>query len=67
MMTESMHGLWMLIFALVVVVPFWRICTKTGFPGALSLLMLVPLVNLGLLYFLAFSPWRSGERASRGD
>lgn len=47
------HGLWMLILALFVVVPFWRV----GFSGWLSLLILVPLLNLGLLYFLAFAGW----------
>ncbi len=66
MMNEGVHGVggivWMLIVAVLVVVPFWKICTKAGFPGALSLLVLVPLVNLGFLYILAFTPWRVGQR-----
>lgn len=60
MMHNSMwigHWLWMLMMAAVVVVPFWRICTRVGYSGWLSLLMLVPIANLVLLYFIAFSRW----------
>jgi hypothetical protein len=42
--------------------PAWRICAKAGFPGALGLLILVPLVNLLLLYFLAFADWPVMQR-----
>jgi hypothetical protein len=42
-------------FLLLTVIPFWAIFRKTGFSGALSLLMLVPGVNLILLYVVAFS------------
>lgn len=67
MMTEGMIGLhfaWMLLMGAVVVIPFWRICTKAGYPGPLSLLILVPLVNLVFLYVLAFSEWPSHRRSS---
>jgi hypothetical protein len=53
------HGLgpsW-LIIAVVAVIPFWRLCTRVGFSPWLSLLILVPLVNLGFVYYLAFSEW----------
>ena len=40
-----------------VIVPYWRIFRKAGFPPALSILMIVPLVNIGMLYFLAFMDW----------
>lgn len=49
------HWLWMLVVAALVVVPFWRICRRLGFPGALSILILIPIVNIALLYFIAFS------------
>jgi hypothetical protein len=39
--------------------PAWRICSKAGFPGALGLLIIVPLLNIGLLFFLAFAEWPS--------
>lgn len=42
---------------ILVVVPSWKIFSKAGFPGALSILTIVPGVNLLLLYFLAFARW----------
>ena len=42
---------------LLTVIPFWKICSKAGFPGALSLLMLVPIANIILLFYIAFSEW----------
>ncbi len=47
----------MLIFAALIVIPFWFIFTKAGYSGWLSLLMAVPMVNVITLYFLAFSSW----------
>lgn len=71
MMNTAMGGsnwLWMLVIAAIVVVPVWRICVRVGYPGALSLLMVVPLANLGLLYFLAFSDWPvNASRSDSGD
>ena len=42
---------------IVLLVPYWRIFGKAGFPPALSLLMVIPLANIVMLYFLAFSEW----------
>lgn len=56
------HWLWMLVVAVVVVVPAWRICQRTGYPGWMGLLVLIPLVNLFLLYFIAFSEWPVDRR-----
>jgi hypothetical protein len=42
---------------LLTVLPFWKICTKAGFPGPLALLMLVPVANIVLLFYLAFAAW----------
>lgn len=54
---DGMGLLWMILMGVVVVIPFWRICAKAGYPGALSLLVLIPLVNLAFFYFLAFAQW----------
>ncbi|RUO62072.1 hypothetical protein [Pseudidiomarina insulisalsae] len=57
---ETFAGLgffWMLIVGAIVVIPVWRICQRIGYPGPLSLLMLIPLANLALLYFIAFARW----------
>ncbi|MFU8817286.1 MAG: hypothetical protein ACNA7W_18205 [Pseudomonadales bacterium] len=61
----GLHTMWMLVMAAVVVVPFWRICGKAGYSGWLSLLILIPIANLALLYFLAFSSW-PGQRGDGG-
>jgi heme/copper-type cytochrome/quinol oxidase subunit 4 len=45
------------VMVLLNVIPFWMICTKAGFPGALSLLMLVPIANVVLLFYIAFAEW----------
>ena len=41
----------------VYVMPFWMIFQKAGFPGALSLLMLLPCINIIILFYVAFSDW----------
>jgi hypothetical protein len=48
----------------VVVWPFWRIFSKAGFPGWLAIGMLIPLVNLGLLFYLGFAAWPALPRSS---
>ena len=64
------HGMWgmgpgaMIVFAILVIVPVWRICTKAGFSGWLALLSVVPIANLLLLYFLAFAQWPIERRLS---
>lgn len=52
---------WLIILFIlgIFIVPFWRIFTKAGFPGALSLLMLLPGLNILLLFYLAFAEWPS--------
>lgn len=49
--------LFMAIFATVIILPFWMIFSKAGFPGALSLLMLVPVINMVTIFYLAFADW----------
>ena len=61
------HWLWMLVFAIVAIIPAWRICQRIGYPGALGLLIVIPLVNLFLLYFLAFSEWPANRSGKSGE
>ena len=46
-----------LVMVVVTIVPYWKIFSKAGFSGWMSLLMLVPLLNLVVLYLVAFSNW----------
>lgn len=54
-------GLFFSVFAIamvaVVMFLFWRILTKAGFEGALALLLLVPLLNIGVIAYLALADW----------
>jgi len=64
------NGMWgmgpvmMIVFAVVVLIPVWRICARAGFPGWIGLLAVVPIVNILLLYFLAFAQWPAEQRRS---
>jgi len=51
-----------LVFAVVIIIPFWAIFSKAGYSKWLSLLMVVPIVNIIALYFLAFSTWPSLQK-----
>jgi cell division protease FtsH len=44
--------------ALLAVPPFWVIFRKAGFSGWLAMLILIPMVNLIMIYIVAFSKWR---------
>lgn len=47
-----------LFFIALYLIPLWQIVKKAGFHPALSLLVLVPVVNIVMLYVFAFSRWR---------
>ncbi len=46
-----------LLFAILPVIAFWKICEKAGFNGALGLLMLVPIADVILPLYVAFAKW----------
>jgi uncharacterized membrane protein YhaH (DUF805 family) len=49
--------MFILVLLPVLIIPYWRIFSKAGFSGWLSLLMIIPLVNPIVLYVVAFSDW----------
>ena len=53
-----------IVMAAIIVVPFWMIFQKAGHSKWLSLLMVIPLVNVITLYWLAFSKWPSRREHS---
>jgi hypothetical protein len=50
------------VFLPVLLVPYWKIFSKAGFSGWMALLMILPLVNLIVLYVVAFSEWKTPQR-----
>ena len=54
-----MELIFYLAFAAIFIVPLWRICTRAGFNGALSLLALIPWLGLVIVgAVLSFSTWQ---------
>lgn len=56
----------MLIIAALVIIPFWKICERAGYPGIVALLIVIPLVNLIFLYWLASADWPSQKSPPAG-
>ena len=50
------------IFTALAILPYWKIFGKAGFPPAISLLMFVPLANLIVLYYVAFTDWKPARQ-----
>jgi hypothetical protein len=58
----GVYDLLVIVAVALLIWPTWRICSKAGFPGILGLLIVVPLFNLVLIYYLAFAEWPSLRR-----
>lgn len=56
--------LWFIILLIVVFhqVPYWRVAKKAGYPGWLSLLVMVPFFSHLFIWLFAFSDWPSRQR-----
>ncbi len=53
----GMGFLFVLIGLAIVLVADWKIAAKAGYHGALSLLLIIPLVNIAVFLFFAFGEW----------
>ena len=51
----------MVVGALIVVWPVARILSRLGFPPALAAIAVIPLLNIGLLYYVAFNTPSTGR------
>lgn len=51
-----------LIWYFLIVLPFTKIYKKAGYSPWMAVLMIIPLLNVLMLYFLAFSNWPSLNR-----
>jgi hypothetical protein len=56
----------MILSVLLVVVPAWIVCKKAGLPGPLSLLLLVPVLNVFFFWILALINWPALENRGQG-
>ncbi|GER88162.1 hypothetical protein KDW_23240 [Dictyobacter vulcani] len=54
---SAIVGIIMLLLIVVSVVIYWKIFSKAGYSGAMSLLMFVPIANIVALCILAFGEW----------
>ncbi len=45
------------IIGIIIILPNWKMFSKAGFSGWWSLLMIVPVINILLEYYLAFAEW----------
>lgn len=45
------------VLVVIFIWPWYRIFGKAGFSGWPALLMFVPLVNIAMLFYLAFAEW----------
>jgi hypothetical protein len=50
-------GFFGFLISIIVLIPWWFIFKKAGFSPFLALLMFLPLINIIMLYFLAFARW----------
>ncbi|GCE19187.1 hypothetical protein [Dictyobacter kobayashii] len=50
-------GIISLISIVIALIIWWRIFSKAGYSGAMSILMLVPIANLVAICILAFGEW----------
>jgi hypothetical protein len=57
----------LLVGAAILVVPFWKLFQRLGYNPYLSLLMLAPFLNVGLLYFIAFTDFPVERQYPGGD
>ena len=52
---------------LVVIVPFWRIFSRAGFSGWLSITQILPIINFIVLFYVAFAEWPAYRALARPD
>ena len=48
----------LVVLMAIIVLPFWRIFKRIGWPPALSLFVMIPGVMIIVLYIIAFGSWK---------
>ncbi len=52
-----------LVMAILPIIAYWKIIAKTGNAGPIALLLLIPIVNLIVLYWVALGDWPALRQA----
>ena len=71
-MQYFVNTLFIIVVITLHIIVAWKITSKMGYPGAISLLLLLPIVNIVLYFIAAFSEWpiqkelRAYKEASAG-
>ena len=55
----------LLVIFVVILLPYWKIFQKAGYQGWLAICMLVPILNVIVLFWFAFSKWPIELRLER--
>jgi hypothetical protein len=58
----SFHWFWFVVMVALVVYPVGRILNRIGFSPLWAIAMFIPLVNLIVLWILAFTEWPGSSR-----
>ena len=45
------------VLAVLILIPAYRLAERVGYPGWYAFLLLIPILNLVLLWMFAFKPW----------
>ncbi len=51
---------WFVVFAALVIVPFWRLLPQFGIPNWVAIFSIIPLIALILLWIMAFNKRADG-------
>ena len=54
---SPVHWIFFLLLCAAFIYPVWRILDRIGLPGPLAILSIVPVVNVILLWVVAFIAW----------
>ena len=58
----SIELIGLLFLSALIIFPYWKIFRKAGFPTWLSLLTVIPIVDLVVLYYVGLAKWPARQK-----
>ena len=55
--------IWFVVFAVLVIIPFWKLLPRFGLPNWVAIFAVIPLIALILLWVIAFKDDIGGDSA----